>query len=284
MKALVAGFSSITPEFLCLLEEPVPFELSLNLKNQLILGETAQQMRIFLRQLRDLLPENDLSSRRLFEAINQAPKSRAALPNQKCDIDIQDDADVVVKLTGVEFQNIQTLIEMNAIRGDLRSELFERSFSRLILSASSLCIVDRYFGAQFSSDEYKESGAFWALGKILEHGIPLVRILTSTNDSILPLIEERLRNLHSYSSGETKLEIYLGRAPHNRHLTFNFTGGTAPYSIILDKGLEIFQFEKLREAPGISNLNALAASTNEAQVLNSLSKVIKIDRFLKKSA
>ena len=284
MKAVVSGFSSITPEFLCLLEEPVPFELSINLKNKLIFGETAQDMRAFLRQLRDLLPENDLSSRRLFEAINQAPKSRTTLTNQDCDIRLQVDEDVVSKLTGIEFESYQTSFEINAVRGDSRQELFDRGFSRLLKSASSICIVDRYFGSQFSSDDYKRSGSFWALERILELGVPFVRVLTSSSDASYVKIEERLGELHSVSRGLTKLEIYLGRAVHNRHLTFNFTGGATPYSIIVDKGLEVFQFEKLREGPGISHMSPISASTNETQVLNSHSKLIRIERFDRKSA
>ena len=103
MKALVSGTSSLSPEYLFLLEEPVPFELSINFRENLILGETAQEMRPFLRQLRELLPENDLSARRLLEAINQAPKSRANLGNQLCDINLEKDEDLDQKLTGTEF-------------------------------------------------------------------------------------------------------------------------------------------------------------------------------------
>jgi hypothetical protein len=284
MKAVVSGFSSITPEFLCLLEEPVPFELSINLKNKLIFGETAQDMREFLRRLRVLLPENDLSSRRLFEAINQAPKSRTTLTRQDCDIFLEIDEDAVSKLTGIEFDNYQSRIEVNAVRGDSREDLFDRGFSRLVKSASSICIVDRYFGSQFSTDDHKRSGSYWALEKILELGVPFVRVLTSSSDAIYGKIEERLGELHSSSPGLTKLEIYLGRAVHNRHLTFNFTGGATPYSMIVDKGLEVFQFERLREGPGISYMSPVSASTNESQVLNSHSKLIRIERFAKKSA
>jgi hypothetical protein len=284
MKAVVSGFSSITPEFLCLLEEPVPFELSMNLKNKLIFSETVQEMRVFLRQLRDLLPENDLSSRRLFEAINQTPKSRATLNSQDCDISIQADADVVSKLTGLEFESYQNQFEVNAIRGDSRQQLFDRGFSRLVRTASSICIVDRYFGSQFSSDDYKRSGCYWALERILELEIPFLRILTSSTDCLSQLVEERLIQLQSETSGSTKIEVYLGRAVHNRHLTFNFTGGAKSYSMIVDKGLEVFQFEKLKEAPGISFMSPISASTNETQVLNSHSKLIKIDRSFTKSA
>jgi hypothetical protein len=284
MKAVVSGFSSITPEFLCLLEEPVPFELSINLKNKLIFSETAQEMRVFLRQFRELLPENDLSSRRLFEAINQTPKSRATLTSNDCDISIQADEDVVSKLTGLEFESYKNQFEVNAVRGDSRQQLFDRGFSRLVRTASSICIVDRYFGSQFSSDDYKRSGCYWALEKILDLEIPFLRILTSSTDCSSRLVEERLIELQAETSGSTKMEVYLGRAVHNRHLTFNFTGGAIPFSMIVDKGLEVFQFEKLKEAPGISFMSAISASTNEAQVLNSHSKLIKIDRLLNKSA
>jgi hypothetical protein len=284
MKAIVAGLPTINPEFFCLLEEPVPFELSINLKNYLILGESSQEIRVFLRELRELLPENDLSSRRLFEAISQAPKSRSTLRINDCDINIEDHIDVVTKLTGAEFEKFQNDMQMNAVRGDSRSELFNRNFSRLIMSTSSICIVDKYFGNQFSKDDYKRSGAFWALQEILKYDVPLIRILTSPTDASKTKIDERLRELHLMTNGETKLEVYLGRAPHNRHITFNFTGGVTPYSIILDKGLEIFQFENLREAPGISEYNSVAALSNESQVLNSHSSFVKIDRSNKKSA
>ena len=284
MKAVVSGFSSISPEFLCLLEEPLPFELSINLKNKLIFGETAQEMRAFLRSLRELLPENDLSSRRLFEAINQTPKARTNLTKLDCDITLETDEDVVSKLTGTEFEFYQTRFEIDAVKGDSRQELFDRGFSRLVKSASSICIVDRYFGSQFSSDDYKRSGSFWALERILELGVPFVKVLTSNSDALYAKIEERISELHSNSLGATKLEIYLGRAVHNRHLTFNFTGGASPYSVIVDKGLEVFQYEKLREGPGISHLNSRTASTNEAQVLNSHMKMIKIERLNRKSA
>ena len=277
----MSGFSSITPEFLCLLEEPVPFELSLNFRNKLIFGETAQEMRAFLRELRDLLPENDISSRRLINAINEAPKSRITLTKQECDICIQIDEDVVAKLTGTEFEGFQTRFEINAVRGDSRQELFDRGFSRLLKSASSLCIVDRYFGSQFSSEDFRRSGAYWALERILEFEVPYVRILASSVDTSFVKIEERLGELHSNSVGITKLEVYLGRAVHNRHVTFNFTGSATPYSIIIDKGLEVFQFEQLREGPGISIMSHITASTNETQVLNSFSKLIRIERFKK---
>lgn len=284
MKAVVSGFSSLTPEFFCLLEEPVPFELSINLKNNLIFGESAQDMRIFLRQLRELLPENDFSSKRLFEAINSAPKSRATLTNQDCDIHLQIDEDVVSKLTGIEFESFQTRFEINAVRGDSRQELFDRGFSRLLKSASSICIVDRYFGNQFSSDSYKRSGSYWALERILDLDVPVVKILTSSTDASYTKVEERLGELHSGSRGLTRIETYLGRTVHNRHLTFNFTGSATPYSIIVDKGLEVFQFERLREGPGISQMSPITASTNEAQILNSHSKLIRIERSNKKSA
>ena len=284
MKALVSGTSSLSPEYLFLLEEPVPFELSINFRENLILGETAQEMRPFLRQLRELLPENDLSARRLLEAINQAPKSRANLGNQLCDINLEKDEDLDQKLTGTEFGDIRSLLEMNAVRGDSRKDLFDRSFRRLVISASSICIVDRYFGNQFSADDFQASGAFWALERILESDVPLIRILTSEFNSSQAKIEFRLRELHERSSGATRIEVYLGRSVHNRHVTFNFTGGSAPFSIILDKGLEVFQHEKLREGPGISPLHFMTASNNEAQVMNSHSRVIKIERFTKISA
>jgi hypothetical protein len=284
MKAVVSGFSSLTPEFFCLLEEPVPFELSTNLKNKLIFGESAHDMRIFLRQLRELLPENDFSSRRLFEAINQAPKSRTTLTNQDCDIHLQIDEDVVSKLTGIEFESYQNRFEVNAVRGDSRQELFDRGFSRLLKSASSICIVDRYFGSIFSTDGYKHSGSYWALERILDLDVPLVKVLTSSAEVSYTKIEERLGELHSSSRGLTRLEIFFGRPVHNRHLTFNFTGSATPYSIIVDKGLEVFQYERLREGPGISQMSPITASTNEAQILNSHSKLIKIERFNKKPA
>ncbi len=280
----MSGFSSLTPEFFCLLEEPVPFELSTNLKNKLIFGESAHDMRIFLRQLRELLPENDFSSRRLFEAINQAPKSRTTLTNQDCDIHLQIDEDVVSKLTGIEFESYQNRFEVNAVRGDSRQELFDRGFSRLLKSASSICIVDRYFGSIFSTDGYKHSGSYWALERILDLDVPLVKVLTSSAEVSYTKIEERLGELHSSSRGLTRLEIFFGRPVHNRHLTFNFTGSATPYSIIVDKGLEVFQYERLREGPGISQMSPITASTNEAQILNSHSKLIKIERFNKKPA
>lgn len=284
MKAIVVGLPTINPEFFCLLEEPVPFELSINLKDYLILGESVQEVRIFLRQLRELLPENDISSRRLFEAIHKAPKSRSTLTSKDCDINIQDHNDIVAKLTGTEFEKFQTNSRMNAVRGDSRFELFNRNFSRLLLSSSSICIVDKYFGNQFSKDDFKKSGAFWALQEILKYDVPLIRILTSPIDASKTKIDERLQELHSTTNGETKLEVYLGRAPHNRHITFNFTGGVTPYSVILDKGLEIFQFENLKEAPGISEYSSVAALSNESQVFNSHSIFIKIDRLRKKTA
>ena len=282
MKALLSGFPSVTPEYLLLLDEPIPYELSNNLKNHLIFGETAKDMRIFIRELRQLLPDNDSSSQRLIEALVQAPKSRLSLSSQECDICIQDDSEVAPKLTGSNFQQLLSFFELPAVSGVSRTDLFDRNFGRLIRSASSLFIFDRYIGENLSRDNYQNSGSYWALKKILEYDAPLVRILTfNTLNTSISLLEQRLGNLHNASNGKTKLEIYISNLSpiHMRHITFNFTGGGLPYSINLDKGLEVFQHESLREGTHFGAINPVTALHNETRVLNSQSRLIKIDRF-----
>ncbi len=290
MKALVSGFSSITPEYLFFLDEPVPTELSRNFDEKLIFSETVVQMRAYVNHLRELLPADDTKSKKLLEAILAAPKSRSALSEKFCDISIQNDDELIPKLTGPDFvDKFESLLEMNAVKGGTRQELFDRAFSRLVISANGMCIVDRYFGAQFSSDNFKSSGAYWALAKILELRIPHLRILASNrnaNDTVIDKgkIEDRLRALHELSSGETEVKVYLGEPVHNRHITFSFIGGTKSFSMMVDKGLEVFQHEKLKEAPGIGNFSSKQAAANEAQVLSSGAVPIKIDSAVRKSA
>jgi hypothetical protein len=62
------------------------------------------------------------------------------------------------------------------------------------------------------------------------------------------------------------------------------TGETKSFSMMVDKGLEVFQHEKLKEAPGIANFSSKQAAANEAQVLSSGAVPIKIDSSVRKSA
>ena len=290
MKALVSGFSSITPEYLFFLDEPVPTELSRNFDEKLIFGETVVQMRAYVSHLRELLPADDTKSKKLLDAILAAPKSRSTLSDKLCDISLQNDEDLIPKLTGPDFVNtFDSLLEMNAVKGGTRQELFDRAFSRLVVSANGMCILDRYFGAQISSDNYKTSGAYWAIAQILQLGIPHLKILTAKRvpgDVVIDKnkIEERLRVLHELSTGETEIKVLLGEQIHNRHITFSFVGGTKSFSIMIDKGLEVFQYEKLREAPGIANYSSKQAAANEAQVLAFTPESIKIESTIRKSA
>lgn len=258
MKVVVSGFSTVTSKSILDLEEPAPFELSLNLKNKIILGETFEGLRPFLRDFRSNFSENDISHRRIMEALISVPKSRSTLLAQDCDIHLEKDADVLEKLTGYGYEAFHESLLLDPVAGSRREAVFEAFFKRFCLTATSGSLVDRYFGHNMSANHFLSSGAYWAVQRILDTKIPLLVISTAKDRCTFDLIKTRLQVLVDQGPGETEIIVNFGKVTHDRFMIFNFAGSLCAVS--LGKGLEIFERSVFLEGCVLSSMNLTLAN------------------------
>ena len=271
MRAIVCGMTSVEPSHFLQLEEPKPYELSIHLRDKIIFAETPKDYRKFLTALRQILPENSTSAQRIIESFLVAPKSRTILAVSDCDIEVGHNSDVEDKLIGAQFVSSYDAILVEALSGTSRDTVFEGKLKRYCISASSVTIMDRYLGINFSGTNFATSGCNWALEKILNSDIPNIQIVTATKNSNPPLVAARIQAMLTRAQRSNCVRLYFGSEIHDRWLVFDYTGSAPSLTLTIGKGLEVFKDAILQQACLITHASTAEAIDMKTQALRAIS-------------
>ena len=281
MRAITCGFDTVTLESLRNLEGHYPFEIAQNLRNKIMIGDDFSKIKNWLTPLHASTRDGtEPQLRVILDVILSIPISRYQLDKEICDIVLENDMGEV--LTGEAFDKIYEEVFKPVIQGSKRQEVFDTRIGRLLPGCKKIVLCDRYLGVQLASDGFKETGAFWLIQNLINSGVRNIQLLTSRRDGKdfvdIDKVRKRLNDLLEKVEHEVFLNMKLGFAPHDRHISFVFFKERGSQSLTLGAGAEVFRWEELKEGFSLVNLDTQTARANENIVIESKGDMIEIHK------
>lgn len=274
MRVVTSGLSSLQVNDYLSLKEPVPFELSQNCRQSLVIAENFENFKPLLQELHSLSRNGDHPSvRRLVEALIATPCFLRTNASTKIDLEVVGKSSIAECLVGDNFTKIRHKCTPPVLPGMTRDEVFESRVSPLLPATLQFVILDRFLAAQMVSPDYKNSGAYWFLRKIFEDAPPLIRIISakrvSREDVDSVLFRDRIHSLMKEVLCTCTVELVLGFTSHDRQMNFYFGKGRGNQSVTLGAGADIFKDRFLRDGYAVVNLDPDTAAANENSAMAS---------------
>lgn len=281
MRAIASGFDSVTLESLRKLEGHYPFEIAQNLRQKIMIGDDFSKIKKWLIDLHAFTRDGTESQlRAILDAVLAMPQTRYQLDRNYCDIVFENNMSEV--FAGEAFNKIYESVFVPVTKGLSRQEVFEARIARFFPACKKIVLCDRFLGVQMGSDNFRETGAFWLIQKLVNSGVRSIQLLASRRDSKdyvdIEKVRKRLNDLLEKVEHEIILSMKFGFAPHDRHISFVFFKERGSQSLTLGAGADVFRWDKLKEGFSLVNLDTKTAKSNEDIVIESKGDIIEIHK------
>lgn len=184
-------------------------------------------------------------------------------------------------ISSLQFEEAVANFDIPPQIGESREEVAKRLLLTLTQSASSVHVIDAWFGPNLLRPE---SGSRWLLDWLVDHGSLKIIIhtevpVTEMSKGIQGPSKQRalqlnrvLEDLMGHDAQRIELRTYHAKTndtdfPHDRELNFRFANDVS-VGVALGKGGEIFEDEFFRDVPHIYELSQKHVATRMKQLRN----------------
>ncbi len=184
----------------------------------------------------------------------------------------------------LDSEEVSTALNSNSAilrSGESRQRGFDQQFKTVLRLATRVDILDTYASSNLMA---RNEGTVWFLSRVMENFGGVISILSqeprdgvnapagvnAKRELMTANLEGLLRSCHSFE-GEIRLTLVDSHiVPHNRRLGIRFDSGQA--TILLEKGLGIFDDDPFLESHELPNANLLEFKRVISLAANSRSK------------